>query len=459
MGVSETRGPLAGAERRAGELLAQSLGRQRMTSMKRLLFYSRAAFYRPLYMVFEQLCAEFGLDGFVISHGGIEVPRVYAPRAYFTPQSAGLAQVPDFVSIIPGGLSHSEKLALLKKKVQEIRPDFIWAHEEPTDPYVNEMLRWFYFRQTPRIIVSVVENLWRLGYGYRDRYARFRRRLLWARYNGVVACATKSLESIRHVGMPQSVPAEVAWLPHLPPPPARNSEVASFLPPRKEGEVFVGFAGRIMAGKGWRVLLAALAQLPENFKCLIAGTGDEEAELRLWCLLPALCSRVHYLGVFEKEELWDFYRALDIFVLPSVTTPYWTEQFGSVLAEAMSCGVPVIGSSSGAIPEVVGDCGLIVEENNPTALAKAICTLANDPLLRATYIERGLLHFEQEFSLKAYVARLAAALRLDASANHQPPGPRGRRVGGYILLTLSEMTGRIVEETTRRVAAWMTRSD
>ena len=431
-----------------------------MNDRKRLLFYSQYAFHRPLYTVFECLCADHGLEGFVISHEENEVPRVYAREGRLTPQSAGLAQVPDFVTVIPGDLPYPGKLALLKKKVQEIRPDFIWAHEEPTDPYVNEMLRWFYFRQTPRIVVYVAENLWRLGYAYKEHYARFQRRVLWTRYNGVVACATKSLESIRSVGMPQSVPAQVAWLPHLPPPPAGNDERISFLPQKKEGEVFVGFVGRIMAGKGWRVLLAALAQLPENFQCLIAGTGEEEAELRLWCLLPALRSRVHYLGVLDKEKLWDFYRALGVFVLPSVTTPHWTEQFGAVLAEAMSCAVPVIGSSSGAIPEVVGDCGLIVEENNPTALAKAICTLANDPELRAVCVERGLRRFEQEFSLQAYAARLAAALHLSTSTNHQPSGRvRGRRVGGYILLTLAGASGRVFQGMRRRIVRWVVGSD
>lgn len=425
---------------------------------KRLLFYSQRAFYRSLYAAFECLCADHGLEGFVITYENSEVPKVYASEGRLTPQSAGLTQVPDFVTMIPGDLSHSERLALLKRKVREIRPDFIWAHEEPTDPYVNEMLRWFYLRRAPQIVVPVVENLWRLGYGYRDRYARFQRRVLWTRYDGVVACATKSLESIQAAGMPRSVPAQVAWLPHLPPPPASNGERLSFLPQRKEGETCVGFAGRIMAGKGWRVLLAALAQLPENFTCLVAGTGDEEAEFRLWCLLPALRSRVHYLGVLEKEKLWDFYRALDVFVLPSVTTPHWTEQFGAVLAEAMSCGVPVIGSSSGAIPEVVGDCGLIVEENNPTALAKAICTLANDPVLRATCVERGLRRFEQEFSHKAYAEKLAAAFHLKRATNHQSSKARSRRLGGYTLVALADMAGRIIDETPRRAAGWTLKS-
>jgi len=378
----------------------------------KFLFYSQYAFYRPLYSVFELLCAEFALQGYVITHERQELARVYAPTGYLTHESAGLTELPSFAIVLPAGLPLAEKSALLKSEVQKIQPDFIWAHEEPNDFFVNQMLRLFYRRRRPRIVVPVVENLWPCPGGYRARWSRFRRRRLWRRFDGVLACATKSAQAIRAYGMPEIVPISIAWLPHLLPPDATRNGNAAFLPKKQDGQFFVGFAGRITAAKGWRVLLAALAELPEQFKCLIAGAGDEEAELRLWCQVPAIRSRTHYFGVLEKDRLWSFYRTLDAFVLPSLTTPQWTEQFGSALAEAMACGVPVIGSSSGAIPEVIGDCGIIVEENNPTALAQALQALALDPDRRAAYVRAGLDRFEREFSLRAYAAKLATALGL-----------------------------------------------
>jgi glycosyltransferase involved in cell wall biosynthesis len=160
--------------------------------------------------------------------------------------------------------------------------------------------------------------------------------------------------------------------------------------------------------------------LPEQFKCLIAGSGEEEAELRLWCQVPAIGSRTQYLGVLEKERLWNFFKEIDAFVLPSLTTPHWTEQFGAVLAEAMACGVPVIGSSSGSIPELIGDCGIVVEENNPTDLAQAIQTLASDPDRRARYAKAGRKRFDQEYSVPAYAAKVAEALGLGAGNKSGP---------------------------------------
>ncbi len=71
--------------------------------------------------------------------------------------------------------------------------------------------------------------------------------------------------------------------------------------------------------------------------------------------------------------------AVDVLALVSRTTPTWKEQFGRVIVEAHACATPVVGSDSGAIPEVVGEGGLIVPEGDVPAMAAAICVLLNDP--------------------------------------------------------------------------------
>jgi len=380
--------------------------------MKRLLFYSQYAFSRRLYAVFEELCSEYGLKGFVITHEKTPVPQVYSPTGFLTTECAGLQSLPDFITVVPRGLSLPQKRAMIKRGIREIRPDFIWAHEEPDEYYVNQILRWIYLRRSTKIVIPVVQNIWPVGAGFASRLSVYSRKLYWRRYDGVLACATKSLDAIRAFGMSSKTPAQVAWVPLLPPPATNGNGVPPYLPQKREGEFVIGFAGRIMAAKGWRVLLAAMTLLPQRFKCWIAGGGEEEAELRLWSRVPELQSRLQYVGLLASDQMWDFYHRIDLFALPSMTTPQWCEQFGHVLAEAMACGVPVIGSSSGAIPEVVGDCGVIVEENNPTALAEAIRALADDPGRRATFVERGLRRFQQEYSYKAYAAKVAAAFHL-----------------------------------------------
>jgi glycosyltransferase involved in cell wall biosynthesis len=358
-----------------------------------------------VYTVFDILCREYGLRGYVITYDKTPIFNVYSPGGYITPESAGLDQAPEFASLIPYDSPPSAKKALFRRKLEEIRPSYVWGHAEPTDPFINELLRRSYFRREPLIAVHANENLFRDAYRP-VRYYRLRRRILWRRYTHIIACATKSMISIRSFGMPESVPITVGWLMIQDPPPA-TAERPNFLPRKNPGDVFVGFAGRVTAAKGWHILLAALIQLPPPFKCLIAGTGDDEALLRLWCSSPQFRDRVYFLGALPKDTLWSFYRALDIFVLPSLTTPSWTEQFGAVLAEAMACGVAVIGSDSGAIPEVIGEAGLVVPEQNPTALAEAIHRLGSSAELRRSLGERGTCRFQKEFTCHAYARRLA----------------------------------------------------
>jgi glycosyltransferase involved in cell wall biosynthesis len=91
---------------------------------------------------------------------------------------------------------------------------------------------------------------------------------------------------------------------------------------------------------------------------------------------------------------------MDCLVLPSRTTRKWKEQFGRVLIEAMACEVPVIGSDSGEIPNVIGDCGLIFREGDVDDLSSKLELLINDYDLRVELAERGrqrvLNNFTQE---------------------------------------------------------------
>jgi glycosyltransferase involved in cell wall biosynthesis len=77
-----------------------------------------------------------------------------------------------------------------------------------------------------------------------------------------------------------------------------------------------------------------------------------------------------------------FYRGLDVLVLPSHSTRRWVEQFGRVLTEAMACGVPVVGSDSGEIPNVIGEAGLIFPEGDADALRERLQHLMDDRELR-----------------------------------------------------------------------------
>jgi len=144
----------------------------------------------------------------------------------------------------------------------------------------------------------------------------------------------------------------------------------------------VGYAGRLVLEKGLHTLAEATRSVP-NTELLIAGSGAVADEL---VQLP----HVTLLGALQRHDMDRFWQGIDLLALPSLTTPRWAEQFGRVLVEAMARGVPVVGSSSGAIPEVIGDAGLIFPEGNAPALAAAIQRIRDSAALRADLIARGL---------------------------------------------------------------------
>ena len=92
--------------------------------------------------------------------------------------------------------------------------------------------------------------------------------------------------------------------------------------------------------------------------------------------------RIHIDGFVANADLPARYRAFDVVAVPSLDTPSWVEQFGRVAVEAMASGAVVVASRSGALPDVVGDAGLLVPPGDVDALAEALARLRDDPSLR-----------------------------------------------------------------------------
>ena len=97
--------------------------------------------------------------------------------------------------------------------------------------------------------------------------------------------------------------------------------------------------------------------------------------------------------------------------MPTRTTGRIREQFGRVLVEAMASGVPVVGTTCGAIPEVIGDAGLIVNENNPDALAEALRRMLVDEKLREQLARAGRERVEQHYSWERVAGKTYALFR------------------------------------------------
>jgi glycosyltransferase involved in cell wall biosynthesis len=170
------------------------------------------------------------------------------------------------------------------------------------------------------------------------------------------------------------------------------------------GPFVVGFVGRLVEEKGLPTLKAAFEQL-SGVSLLLVGGGPLLDQLSHWAASAG--APIHLQPAVPHEQVSEYMAAMDVLVLPSHSTPKWKEQFGHVLIEAMAAGVPVIGSDSGAIPEVIGNAGIVVPEQNATALRRAIAELRDDEARRATLgrqgRERVLAHYTHERIAEATV--------------------------------------------------------
>ena len=141
----------------------------------------------------------------------------------------------------------------------------------------------------------------------------------------------------------------------------------------------IGYLGRLVEEKGVALLLEAAAHLSGDWQMRFVGGGPLHEALVQQAQALGIAERVTFVGQVPSTDMPMHYRALDALVLPSLTRPNWKEQFGRVLVEAMASGVPVVGSDSGAIPDVIGDAGVIVPEGSCEALTRALQYLLDQP--------------------------------------------------------------------------------
>ena len=142
-------------------------------------------------------------------------------------------------------------------------------------------------------------------------------------------------------------------------------------------------------------------------KLIFAGSGPEEPRLRELAGRIGLGDRVIFTR-FPYDQMHAAYNVADVFVLGSTARPGWLEQFGYVLPEAMASGTPIISTLHGSIPEVVGDCGVLVPPSDFLGLAGAMQRLLDSPAERAQLARNGRARALAEFDSHKQADRLLA---------------------------------------------------
>ncbi len=178
----------------------------------------------------------------------------------------------------------------------------------------------------------------------------------------------------------------------------------------------IGYVGRLLRAKGIFDVLDALAASDPSIVFMVMGSGADRADFMARADQLGLAGRVRIVDPGSPKDVAAFMRALDLFLLLSHTTPTWKEQFGRVIIEAQACGVAVIGSDSGAIPEVVGEGGWIVPEGDAAALGALIARLRRDTAAIDRAARAGLANVSARYTNRRIAERLLDVYQMAAAS-------------------------------------------
>ena len=211
-----------------------------------------------------------------------------------------------------------------------------------------------------KLVLTVWETI-PFGDAYRRFRGRRQRRETLPRVDLFLAATERARQALLLEGAPAER-VEVA-------PP--GIDTARFRVTDAPAEPLVLSVGRLVWEKGHQDLLRALALVP-GLRALIVGAGPEEARLRAHADDLGVAGRVEWRTSVPYDAMPDVFAQASCFVLASLPTPFWEEQFGMVLAEAAAAGLPIVAAESGAIPEVLGGHGTLFPPGDWQALARIL---------------------------------------------------------------------------------------
>jgi glycosyltransferase involved in cell wall biosynthesis len=281
----------------------------------------------------------------------------------------------------------------LGKILSQIRPNVVHVVSEPWGGLTVQALTVRQrLDQPPRVCIHAADNIYWHGSRLEQAIRKALIRQVFPRVDGFASWSREGVEVATEAGL-RRVPTVV--IPAIIPDPEQFSPASVYTKmslrrklglPLQEG--LMGFIGRLAPEKGVCDLVDALRLMGDRAPFL-AVWGNGPLAPCVDRLFRAKAVRGRLLGPLPFAGTPDAYRACDAVVVPSRTTASWKEQFGRVLIEAMFSECAVVAYRSGAIPDVVGDVGVLVDEGDVTGLAQAMSDLMSDAGERVRLGQRG----------------------------------------------------------------------
>ncbi|HLL27777.1 MAG TPA: glycosyltransferase [Xanthobacteraceae bacterium] len=205
----------------------------------------------------------------------------------------------------------------------------------------------------------------------------------------------------------------------------------------------VGIVATLRSWKGHRFLVEAMTDPRlKDARLILVGDGPQEPALRAQVAELGLDKRANFAG--RQDDVVPWLRALDVFVLPSTDS----EGVPQALMQAMACGVPVVTTAAGGIPELVrdGENGLVVPTENPSALAESIDRLLQDRALASRIASAGRREVEAHHTKAAMLDAMERVYRAAVLKSYWPVvGKIARAVKPRTILDLPSGDGWLVD--------------
>lgn len=186
------------------------------------------------------------------------------------------------------------------------------------------------------------------------------------------------------------------------------------LPSKTSNKLKICTVSRVLQFKGHDFIARSIAALPSTQReCIqwdIGGTGPYLAELKILVNDLGIAKNVDFKGFIPDEDLPQFYNDHDLFVLCTRASDDSTqvEGFGLVFLEAQACGLPVIGTNTGGIPDAVvqNNGGWLIEQDNQTDLLSLLVDFIRDPELLLAASLKARQRVEQSANWDVYCEKL-----------------------------------------------------
>lgn len=285
-------------------------------------------------------------------------------------------------------------------EIRRLDPDVVLTHAEPWSVTAMYTQICCELAGIPHVVFTW-ENLERVP---RSSLQRLFESITLGRIDGIIAGSAAAEDRVRTRGFTGSVTIA----------PETGVDTEMFAPTEPPEELYrcfgiqpdrplVVYAGRLAEEKGLETLLDTFEPVravhPE-VQYLLLGGGEMADKLE---------TSVHHRGLDDVSLVTDkqpyhrmpqIHSMASVFAYPSQTTEGWAEQFGYSVAEAMSCGVPVVTTNCGSLPYVVGDAGIVCPEGDVESLASAIRDLLGDDARREQMGRQARERVVEQFGLE-----------------------------------------------------------